>query len=397
MRSTLSRVILILMLFYSAGITSLFGQETLFTTNPDSDYITIPVNVSWFPGFSIGESIAGGRKIINLFSLNILAGNAAKLRGVEFGSVWNNYTEDIQGIQLSGVVNNVEGTGLGFQAAGVFNRVGGSFLGFQTAGVMNFGNGPFEGVQASGAVNFNRDEFTGAQLAGAVNLMAGSFRGLQSSGAVNWVLDDFDGVQLAGAVNIATRNFHGLQAGGAVNLVFEDYTGVQMSGAVNVVGGRFNGVQVAGAVNIAKVVDQGLQIGVVNIADEHHGLPIGMVTVVRKNMYVRFELSGSEVFHGRIAFKLGLPYFYNIYSLAKLPGDGNRWAYGFGFGSEKRLSRSLTLNVEASTNQELWIDDDRVRHFLHIDRLHLLNQLSVTFGFHLIQIETSILVTRNLF
>ena len=62
-------------------------RETLFKTSEDSEYVVMPVNVSFFPGFSIGENVAKGKKVKTHVSWNILAGRAAKLERIELG--WN--------------------------------------------------------------------------------------------------------------------------------------------------------------------------------------------------------------------------------------------------------------------------------------------------------------------
>ena len=380
-----NKVVVIIALVTACSIVSAHAADAgaVYTTRSSNRYVTMPVNVSFFPGFSLGESMARGRRIVNLFSLNILAGRAARLRGIEFGSIWNDYSENIEGAQFSGVINTVAGDGTGAQLAGVVNRIGGHFIGYQNAGVVNLVGGRFEGLQAGGVVNIVREAFHGVQVGGTANLVYDDFRGLQVGGVFNLSEGIAAGVQIAGVVNLANDRFGGVQVGGVLNRVGDKCEGLQVAGVINMVEGAFHGIQISGLVNFADRFESGIQLGVINIANDQRGLPVGVITIARNRQYIRLEAAGEDVMNIRVAFKLGVPYLYNIYAFGKLPGDMNRWAYGFGFGTETRIGRSFTLNLEAVANQEIWIDDNRVSHLLYIDRLNLLNQLKCTLGLHL--------------
>ena len=356
---------------------------TLTAGSRSRDYAVIPFNISFWPGFSIGESLARGRKIINQFSINVLAGSAARLQGIEFGSVWNDYTEDIQGLQFSGVANTVRGSGVGLQCAGVVNLMGDRFRGVQASGVVNVVDGLFYGMQNAGVANLVRGRTEGFQAAGVTNLVYDAVQGVQAGGVFNLAYGTVEGAQIAGVVNLAGGSVSGVQVGGVYNHARGDFTGVQVGGVVNITEGSLEGLQVAGVINVADEVADGVQIGVINVANEQRGLPIGLVTIARNRPYMRFEVSAGEVFLPRFSFKLGVDYFYNIYSLGKLPGDRNRWAYGAGFGTEIPLRSFITLNIEGMTHQELWIDEERARHFLYTDRVNLLNQLKFILGLRL--------------
>ncbi len=377
----LKKVTILAFLLCLSGF-SLFASERgsdIADTYGD-DYITMPINISFVHGFSIGESLAKGGKIINKFSLNVLTGRAVKLHGIEFGGVWNDYSEGIHGGQFAGVFNTVGDNSTGAQFAGVLNIVAGSFRGIQSSGVANIVDGRVNGFQAAGVANLANGGTEGFLAAGAANLVSGSAKGVQAAGAVNIITGDLNGAQLAGALNIVESDVDGLQAAGAANLAHGSYHGVQIAGALNIVDDTFNGLQISGFINIADQFESGVQLGVINIAREQRGLPIGVITFAQNNQYARLQLEGTEIANPGIAFKFGVPYFYNIYSMLNLPDDKNRWAYGFGFGSEKILSHMLSLNIEIMAHQELWLHEERVTTLLHTDRLNLLNQLKITFG-----------------
>lgn len=71
-----------------------YGQEI---TKGETEYVTIPVNASLLPGFSMSKNAVPGKKIVNNFNFNLLAGSAEKLRGVELGGLVNYYSEDFWG------------------------------------------------------------------------------------------------------------------------------------------------------------------------------------------------------------------------------------------------------------------------------------------------------------
>ena len=91
--------------------------------NKRSGYLNMPVNISLWKGYSIGDLIAGERRVTNYISFNILKGSAAKLRGIEVGLLSNEYTEDIFGIQFAGLANVVGDYANGIQLAMWLMRV----------------------------------------------------------------------------------------------------------------------------------------------------------------------------------------------------------------------------------------------------------------------------------
>ena len=121
--------------------------------------------------------------------------------------------------------------------------------------------------------------------------------------------------------------------------------------------------------------------GFINVCDSIDGVPIGFINVVKKNGYRHFDFSISETQYFNFSYKMGVRHFYNIYSIGKPPGPGNRWLFGFGFGGETNIREDMTLNLEAIINQEIWIGDSRTSGVFHIDRLNLLNQFKVLFGY----------------
>jgi len=121
-------------------------------------------------------------RTVNTVSLNLVAGYAAGVKGVELG----------------GVLNVDRGAVQGLQAAGLANIVGGSVQGAQLAGLANIAVGPAQGAQMAGLLNY-QGAGTGvktSQLAGLLNVTPGRIRGAQVAGLLN-VAKHVHGLQLA--------------------------------------------------------------------------------------------------------------------------------------------------------------------------------------------------------
>ena len=306
-------------------------------------------------------------QIANNFSFNTFAGVNGGVDGIEIGGFVNTTKSYVKGCQLSGFAN----------------VVGGDVDAAQLAGFCNVNNGSTKGLQAAGFTNIVADDVEAVQLAGFSNVNKGKTNGLQIAGFSNTVADDVTGAQLAGFCNVNKGVTNGMQAAGFTNIAAKGKCNAQISGFLNIAE-NIDGVQVAGFANIAKKVE-GVQVaGFINVCDSIDGVPVGFISIVRKNGYRKFEFSTSEYMYLGFAFKMGVKRFYNIYSISKLPRDGNRWAYGFGLGTERDMGESLTLNIDAIAHQELWIGESSSENnfgFLHTSRLNMLNQLKLNFGY----------------
>jgi hypothetical protein len=275
----------------------------------------------------------------NKLSLNILAGYAGGLSGVEFGGFSNIISENVQGIQL----------------AGFDNIVGNNFEGFQSSGFVNIVNGKSDGAQFTGFTNIVRKKGVGIQLAGFSNIAGNDYMGIQACGFVNFVGKELTGAQLAGFTNISK----------------DASDGFQIAGFANIVSNNFHGAQVCGFLNIAQNLN-GLQLGVINISDSvGEGIPIGFLSIVKKG-YHKIEISSNETFNINIGLKTGMEQFYNIFSFGMKVNHGNhRWGIGYGVGTKFRLYDKIDMNIDLSTHGILnndWWDHG----------YHSLNKLEIT-------------------
>jgi hypothetical protein len=283
--------------------------------------------LSLFPFIGSNRFVSG--LITNRLSLNIFAGYAGGVRGLEFGGFLNVVRNEMQGVQLSGFGN----------------IVGKKSKGFQMSGFFNFDAGSFSGLQASGFSNVVTDTIRGIQLAGFSNVLRGPMYGTQVSGFSNFTSQNVDGIQASGFLNIAGKDVKVAQLSGFGNYG-KSVGGLQAAGFINIASGASKGFQVAGFINYAKEV-QGVQLSVFNIADTvSSGVPIGLISFVRKG-YHTVEVTANELFPLNVSFKTGIRHLYSILSAGL---QQELLSVGYGLGTQFRLAKRLTLSMDLTGN-----------------------------------------------
>ncbi len=225
--------------------------------------------------------------------------------------------------------------------------------------------GGVDGVELGGLFNLNRRDVRYVQVAGLFNITGGTVTGLQVAGLSNTLLG----------------SIKGLQIGGLVNYVKKDVNAFQLAGIGNASGGQMNGLQLGGIFNYARRL-KGMQIGLINIADTSDGYSIGLINIVLKG-YHKLSIFTNETVNGNVAFKTGSRHLYSILlggmNISNGPAssrDEKVYTFGYGLGTEKKLSRWLTLNPELSS-QYLYLGD--------WDHLNLLNKLSLNLNIRIIK------------
>lgn len=272
----------------------------------------------------IGTNGLLGSSVTNSLSLNVIAGYAHALHGLEIGGAINIEKKEMHGAQIAGVMN---------------------FTGTET-----------QGIQLAGFSNTTLAQAKGWMVAGAAN-MADSLNGVQLSGASNYVHYLSKGIQLSGAVNYSGE-LQGIQIAAGYNHVKETVTGVQLSGGVNWAK-ELRGVQI-GVVNLARTVEHGAMIGLLNIAGDG---------------FIHPEMQSSDVLPFTLAFKSGTQALYSILAVGISPWEQqSKWAYGLGFGTQPRITPKTYLQVEATSWQLQALDH-------YISELSIDNRLSLCLGF----------------
>ncbi|MFH0761639.1 MAG: STN and carboxypeptidase regulatory-like domain-containing protein [Bacteroidota bacterium] len=285
------------------------------------------VQVSFLPFIGSNRFVSG--LITNRFSLNILAGYAGGVRGLELGGFLNVVRNEMHGVQAAGFGNIVGRDSKGAQLSGFFNVDAGSFTGLQATGFSNVVTDTIRGVQLAGFSNVLRGPIYGAQLSGFSNFSSHNMDGIQASGFANTAIKDVKVAQLSGFANYC-RNLGGLQA----------------AGFTNIASGTCKGVQMAGFLNYATDL-HGLQLSVLNIADTvSSGVPVGILSFVIKG-YHTIELTANELFPLNLSLKTGTRHFYNILSA----GIQSDWlSVGYGVGTQFRMAKRLTLSMDLTAN-----------------------------------------------
>ncbi len=303
---------------------------------PDDDPVRRLAQISLLP--MIGTNALRSAQITNDLSLNILWGVSGGVSGIEVGGFGNTVLGDVTGVQVAGVGSIVGGDVTGTQIGGLFNICEGRVTGVQAGGVFNI-SGEAEAVQAAGLFNISRNNMSG--------------------------------VQAAGLFNIAHQGAKGLQAGTLFN-ISGGYTHLQTALLFNSTRGDVRDGQYSLLYNRARQVE-GIQFGLVNVADTVAGMPIGLFNFIKKG-YNRVEISASESLYGNIAVKFGAHAFYNIILGGARWESGNpeetAWGLGYGLGSVNKLGSNVLINTEL-TAMHIHEGGQWTRPLNLLNRLHL--------------------------
>lgn len=307
---------------YEANIADYKFEPLEIKPEPESDHRLAQVSILPF----VGTNALRSAEMTNNLSLNILWGTNGGVDGLEIGGFVNTVKKDMKGVQV----------------AGLGNTVGGNIVGTQVAGLFNTGSGHMQGLQAAGLFN-----------------VAGKAEAVQTAGLFNVTTGDFIGIQTAGLFNISTGKADGMQTSGLFNIA-NGKTKTQFSSLFNIAK-DVDIAQISALINIGKNV-RGLQLALINVADSTSGVPISLLTIIRKG-YNRVEFAGSESLYSNLALKLGARSFYNIFQFgarwddkaATLDPNGGEpvsqkaditWALGYGIGTTVGFGKHVLMNLE---------------------------------------------------
>lgn len=305
-------------------VQNLVPQSALYLNQQVKTTHLIPVQISFLPGMGSQQLTKGLN--VNCFSLNIVAG----------------YSKGVSGFEIGGLANITESNVKGGQVAGIANIVNGQVNGLQLSGAFNYTFNPVNGVQISGVGNVNNDKAEGLQLAGVSNNNKGIVNGVQISGVLNTNLRKMTGLQLSGIANIQMAKIAGCQLSGIYGTA-SDVKGVQLSGIMSHVTHDVSGVQISSLLNKTGKLN-GLQLGIVNIADSiENGFQVGLFNIV-KNGYRAFEFTKDETYYCNFRYKTGGKRFYSILNA----GIGkDKVGVGYGAGYIQPVYKRLSVNMDA--------------------------------------------------
>lgn len=247
----------------------------------------------------LGTNGTAAPRMVNRFSINILAGVSAGTEGFEAGGLANIVLRELKGVQVAGLSNLVLGGVSGAQFSSCFNYNGGDYTGVACSGMGNVSLGTLAGGQFAGLFNYNGMGGRGIQVAAVSNVIRGDFKGTQASALSNTLLGDLEGAQISALVNVARKV-------------------------------------------------KGVQVGLVNIADSVDGVSIGLLNFIRHGMH-QAEISADEMFYLNLSYRTGTPLFHNIFTAGLQPGSGDPlWHLGYGIGSSFPLAGKLRADLSAS-------------------------------------------------
>jgi len=299
------------------------SQQKIQSLNLGKFFTERPFQVSLTPGLSSHGKL--NAQIVNNFSLNVFGGYSGGLKGLEIGGLFNMIKKDVSGFQVGGLFNLTGGNVQGAQIGGIHNTVLGGFNGWQTGGITNF--------------------------------VKGNFKGWQLGGIYNHVADSLDGFQLGGIVNYAHNTAKGLQIGGIGNI-----SRLNMSG-----------VQVGGIFNYAKKIN-GVQIGLINVADTSEAVSIGLLNISR-NGYHKVALHSNEVLNANLTLKTGNAKLYSmLIGGINIDEDEKAYSFGFGLGHDFIFSKVFSLSLEGSA-QYIYLGS--------FDYTNILSRFSPSLNIHL--------------
>lgn len=307
----------------------LSSRQKLTSLNIGAFLADKPYQVSLTPGLGTHGRMSG--QVVNKFSVNMLGGYAAGVDGVEIGTAFNIVKNDMHKVQVAGLINVVGGKTNGVQIAGFHNNVLDSMKGVQMAGVSNITEGSLRGVQLTGAIGQVYGNMNGVQLQGLAGFTRGNIVGWQVSGMLNYSGGKLEGLQLTGLTNYNRKDAHG----------------AQIAGVGNINRGIMKGAQISAIFNYAKQMD-GLQIGLVNIADTVNGYSIGFINIVKRG-YKKIVLFSTDVAPFNIAYKAGRSELYSILMGGFRPDqDQSSWSIGYGIGTVIPFNKVLSLPTEVT-------------------------------------------------
>lgn len=227
--------------------------------------------------------------------------------------------------------------------------------------------GSIDACEIGGLVNINKGDVNGFQVAGIGNITGGYIDGAQIGGIFS-MADSVDGLQVGGIFSKCGKT-QGLQIGGLVNVSATSEAAI--AGIANINAGNQNGIQIAGIYNQAKEVN-GVQIGLINFADTiKNGVPVGLISIVRKGRYQEFEFSIADYLSLGISFKLGVKQLYTVYTVGMSVTNDPLWVVGLGLGQLYEVNPRFSIQPELVWYQYLPMDMQRQNRDTHVTHFKL--------------------------
>ena len=161
------------------------ARQKIQSLNIQDFFARRPFQISLTPGFSTQGLMS--TQVFNKFSLNLVGGYTAGVKGMELGGLFNINRSSTKYFQFAGAFNMVGGTVTGLQIAGISNKTMDDLKGVQIAGFLNKTEATVSGLQLAALKN-ETEVLKGVQI-GLIN-SADSSRGV-SIGLLNFIGNGF--------------------------------------------------------------------------------------------------------------------------------------------------------------------------------------------------------------
>lgn len=349
-----------------SGIGRFFisSRQKLQSLNIGGFIAKAPVQFSIIP--SISSHGMMNAQIVNNFSLNIIGGYSAGVRGFEIAGLYNINKMNVEALQM----------------AGLFNTAGGNVTGVQLAGLYNNAIGNLIGIQLGGLHNSLKGNMNGMQLAYGYNKVGGDARGVQLSEGYNNVKGTLAGIQVNTGYNRVGKNLYGVQLSAGYNYVKDSLNGLQLNAGYNRVRKYARGMQM-GIVNYAKKID-GVQFGLINVSDTTSGYSIGLINI-KKGGYKKLDILNNELTDINFSIKTGDNKLYTILTAGRSDrgSKGKLHSFGFGIGKNILLGNRISYNPEI-VNQYIhfdnWDDANSLVKFSSLFTVHFSKHFAIVGG-----------------
>jgi hypothetical protein len=186
----------------------------------------------------------------------------------------------------------------------------------------------------------------------AINFLLGQSMGankLEIGMLFNQTLGEVKGLQIAALGNLAEKDVFGSQIAGLANINLNRTHGLQVASLYNY-SHSFNGVQASVGLNQCHAFN-GLQIGLINLSDSAHGMPIGLFSYA-KDGYHKKEIGIDERAILSFSYRTGKEVFYNILQLGFTKHSGRSIGLiGMGFGTQSPFEGKMKLGIDCTFSQ----------------------------------------------
>lgn len=217
-------------------------------------------------GFAIGVPFTGGRSITG-FAAGFGVEAEESLRGISLSAIGSGAGSDIRGIHIGGIGMGAGGDIRGIGVGGIGAGAGGSIRGVMVGGIGVGAGGNGRGIIVGGIGAGVGGDFTGMAAGGIGIGVGGTLRGIA-----------------VGGIGVGASAVRGIAIAG-VGVGGKDLTGVFLSPITVKLAddGVLRGIAVSAFNDGRRGEQRGLMIGILNIANQLHGVQLGVLNIARGN------------------------------------------------------------------------------------------------------------------